>query len=90
LTNVIFNLATYASYIEPLREEISTIVEAEGWSKTSIEKMRKLDSFFKESHRVHGSPAGEVSRVENSNDESRTLNFSFLFLFLQSRLEDWW
>jgi len=70
LTNVIFNLATYSSYIEPLREEISTIVEAEGWSKTSIEKMRKLDSFFKESHRVHGSPAGEASYVENSNDES--------------------
>jgi len=56
-------------------------VEAEGWSKTSIEKMRKLDSFFKESHRVHGSPAGEVSCVENSNDESRTLKFSFLSFF---------
>jgi len=87
LTNVIFNLATYSSYIEPLRGEISTIVEAEGWSRKSIEKMRKLDSFFKESHRVHGSPASEASHVENSIDESGTLNFSFL---LQLRLEDWW
>lgn len=67
LTHVLFNLATYGSYIEPLREEISTIVEAEGWNKASIEKMRKLDSFVKESQRVHGSDAAMVERLAMSD-----------------------
>ncbi|KAL9715653.1 hypothetical protein Ac2012v2_000096 [Leucoagaricus gongylophorus] len=55
LTHILFDLATYNLYIEPLREEISTIVETEGWNKVSMEKMRKLDSFMKESHRLNGS-----------------------------------
>ncbi|KAF5349930.1 hypothetical protein D9756_009063 [Leucocoprinus leucothites] len=53
LTQVLFNLAAYPSYIEPLREEISSVVNAEGWNKISFEKMKKLDSFVKESQR-HG------------------------------------
>jgi len=71
-----FNLATYSSYIGPLREEISTIVKAEGWNKTSIEKMRKLDSFFKESHRVHGSPAGEGSYVKLKDNTEHSTSHS--------------
>ncbi|KAJ3551745.1 hypothetical protein NP233_g13020 [Leucocoprinus birnbaumii] len=63
LSHVLINLATYTSYIEPLRKEISAIVEAEGWSKSSIERMRKLDSFVKESQRVHGSSAVMVRRL---------------------------
>jgi cytochrome P450 len=61
LAHVVLNLATYASYyIEPLREEISRIVKEEGWSKPSFEKMRKLDSFVKESQRVYGTDACEL------------------------------
>jgi cytochrome P450 len=62
LAQVLFNLATYTSYIEPLREEISTIIDAEGWNKVSLEKMRKLDSFVKESQRLHGTEASECER----------------------------
>jgi len=39
------------------------IVEAEGWNKTSIGEMKKLDSFVKESQRIHGSDAGETIDV---------------------------
>ncbi|KAF5350114.1 hypothetical protein D9756_009061 [Leucocoprinus leucothites] len=67
LTHVLFDLAIYKSYIEPLREEISTIVEAEGWNKVSIEKMKKLDSFMKESQRVHGSDAVMSDRLAVSD-----------------------
>jgi cytochrome P450 len=63
LTNVLFNLATHTSYVEPLREEISKIIQEEGWNKISLEKMRKLDSFIKESQRVYGSAAAMVNRV---------------------------
>ena len=38
--------------MEPLREEVESIIAEEGWSKASIGKMRKLDSFLKESMRL--------------------------------------
>lgn len=60
LTHVLFNIATYSSYIEPLRDEVSSVVQEEGWNKVAIEKMRKLDSFVKESQRLHGGEAGEL------------------------------
>ncbi len=41
-------------YIEPLREEVEPIIAADGWTKTAITKMSKLDSFLKESTRIHG------------------------------------
>jgi hypothetical protein len=41
-----------------LREEVSTIVQTEGWTKEAIDKMRKLDSFVKETQRLHGGDAG--------------------------------
>ncbi|KAF9445324.1 cytochrome P450 [Macrolepiota fuliginosa MF-IS2] len=63
LTHVLFNLATYTSYVEPLREEITTVIKEHGWNKVAIEKMRKLDSFIKESERLHGSGAVVLSRL---------------------------
>jgi hypothetical protein len=39
--------------VEPLREEIETLVKEEGWTKASVMKMRKLDSFLKESIRMN-------------------------------------
>ena len=38
--------------MEPLRAEVESIIAEEGWSKASIGKMRKLDSFLKESMRL--------------------------------------
>nr|VWO96347.1 Uncharacterized protein [Ganoderma boninense] len=51
-THALYNLAAHTQYIAPLREEVENIVAAEGWSKASVGKMRKLDSFFKESMRL--------------------------------------
>lgn len=36
-------------YIRPMREEVESIVNQEGWNKSAIVKMRKVDSFLKES-----------------------------------------
>lgn len=52
LTHAIYDLATYPEYILPLREEIMEVIEAEGWTKMAQGKMRKLDSFIKESQRL--------------------------------------
>jgi len=62
LSHVLFNLATHSSYIEPLREEISAIVKTEGWTQAATQNMRKLDSFMKESQRLHGSDAVMIPR----------------------------
>ena len=48
------NLLTNPQYTQPLREEVEAIVEKEGWSRTSLSKMRKVDSFLKESIRIDG------------------------------------
>jgi cytochrome P450 len=52
----LYNLATHPEYIEPLREEIETQLITGGWNKATISKMRKLDSFLKETFRLY--PAG--------------------------------
>ncbi|KAH0837779.1 cytochrome P450 [Lanmaoa asiatica] len=53
-TIALYNLAANPHYVQPLREEVEAIVEKEGWSRTSLSKMRKVDSFLKESVRMEG------------------------------------
>ncbi|TFK62284.1 cytochrome P450 [Pluteus cervinus] len=53
-THALFDLCVHPEYIEPLREEITSIVEAEGWTKGAMAKLYKMDSFLKESIRVSG------------------------------------
>ena len=47
-----FDLAAHPEYVAPMREEVEAIIEAEGWTKASIGKMHKVDSFVKESQRI--------------------------------------
>ncbi|KAF6220525.1 hypothetical protein HO133_002958 [Letharia lupina] len=50
----LFQMCEYPEYIPELREEVRRAVEEdEGWRKTTLTKLRKLDSFVKESQRVH-------------------------------------
>ena len=35
-----------------MRQEVERVVEAEGWSKLSLAKMRRVDSFIRETQRV--------------------------------------
>ncbi len=49
-----YDMATRPEYIAALREEIEQAVKEDGgWQKTTLTKMRKLDSFMKESQRVN-------------------------------------
>lgn len=55
------DLATYPRYMEPLRQEIADVIKEEGmtkndngryiFTKSSIARLKKLDSFIKESER---------------------------------------
>ncbi|EKM60083.1 uncharacterized protein PHACADRAFT_206285 [Phanerochaete carnosa HHB-10118-sp] len=53
-THALYHLAAYPEYIKPLREEVEGIIAEDGWSKDSLQKMRKVDSFLKECQRYEG------------------------------------
>lgn len=54
LTEALYDICAYPEYIGELREEVQcAIQEGGGWYKATLTKMRKLDSFMKESQRMN-------------------------------------
>lgn len=54
LTEAIYDLCAHPEYQDELRQEVLDALDADGgWKKTTLLKMRKLDSFLKESQRMH-------------------------------------
>ncbi|KAF9477848.1 cytochrome P450 [Pholiota conissans] len=53
LSCALYEVATRPEYIKPLRDEVESVVGQEGWSKDSISKLYKMDSFFREVHRCY-------------------------------------
>lgn len=51
-SQVILDLAQHPEFIQPLREEISSVLSAEGWKKTALYNLKLLDSCIKESQRM--------------------------------------
>lgn len=49
---MLYHLAANPHFISPLREEIEAIIAVDGRSKAALNKMRKIDSFIKETLRV--------------------------------------
>lgn len=52
-TNVLYDLAANPEYAEPMRQEVLEVIASEGWTKVSQGKMRRIDSFVKESQRMN-------------------------------------
>lgn len=61
-TQALFDLAVRPSYIEALRDEVESVIRDDGLTKLSLHKMRKLDSFIKESQRFGGAGALAMHR----------------------------
>lgn len=54
LSNVLYDLAAYPEYIQPLRDEICAVASEDGvLQKTSLLKLKLMDSVMKESQRTH-------------------------------------
>ncbi|KAL5499081.1 hypothetical protein ACEPAH_1599 [Sanghuangporus vaninii] len=53
-THALLQVAAHPEDIKPLREEIERIVKEYGWSKASLAKMQKIDSYIKETLRFDG------------------------------------
>jgi Cytochrome P450 len=52
LTNILFDLTANSECIPALREEIKSALETGGWKKTTLNRMRLLDSVMKETFRL--------------------------------------
>ena len=49
---ILCRLLSNPEYITPLRQEAEDAIAEEGWTKAGVDKMRKLDSFVRETQRV--------------------------------------
>ncbi|EAU87973.1 cytochrome P450 [Coprinopsis cinerea okayama7 len=67
LCNTLFELAARQEYFAPLRSEVEDAINTYGWTKEATTKMRKVDSFIRESSRVTGITA--VSMIRNSRSD---------------------
>lgn len=53
-TQALFDLCVHPEYIEPLREELMSVLEQEGgYRKQALTNFKKLDSFMRESQRLN-------------------------------------
>ncbi|KAJ7097132.1 cytochrome P450 [Mycena belliarum] len=52
-THVLFDLTSHPEYMPALREEAERVVQELGWTKTALGRMYRLDSFLRESQRMH-------------------------------------
>ncbi|KAH9836319.1 cytochrome P450 [Rhodofomes roseus] len=50
-TNAMFYLAAHPEWLKPLRDEVEEVTKAEGWTKDSVNRFAKIDSFLRESQR---------------------------------------
>ncbi|KAJ7573480.1 cytochrome P450 [Mycena floridula] len=61
-TNALYKLAAAPDLVQMLRDEVEPILIQEGWTKSSMSKMRKLDSFLKEILRLYLTNAVNLDR----------------------------
>ena len=50
-------------YMQPLREEVESVIAEQGWTRASLLSMRKLDSFLRETFRISGASTSEQSSL---------------------------
>ena len=51
--HALFDLCANPQFIQPLRDEIEQVIGEDGWSMAAISRLKKLDSFMKESQRLN-------------------------------------
>lgn len=61
MTNVLLNLASSPECMNPLRAEVEELIASYGWTKDAIDRMWSVDSFVRESQRLHTLSPGEPS-----------------------------
>ncbi|KAF7349710.1 Cytochrome P450 [Mycena sanguinolenta] len=62
----------------PLREEVESVVEKDGWTKVALDNMHKIDSFIRESQRMNGLNCLASARMVVHPDGFRFSDGTFL------------
>ncbi|KAL6229228.1 hypothetical protein BDW75DRAFT_245921 [Aspergillus navahoensis] len=52
LTQVLYDICGHDGLVDELRQEVLTVIAAEGWQKTTLYKLKLMDSVLKESQRL--------------------------------------
>ncbi|KAL4913034.1 cytochrome P450 [Aspergillus aurantiobrunneus] len=68
LSYLVFDLASYPEHIEPLRSELREVLEGQPISKENIQKLKKLDSFIRESQRLSPPSLANMPRIVTNPD----------------------
>ncbi|KAJ5249274.1 hypothetical protein N7468_000725 [Penicillium chermesinum] len=63
LTYLLFDLASYPEHIEPLRAELQEVLKGGRINKENIQKLKKLDSFIRESQRLSPPSLANMPRI---------------------------
>ncbi|PQE15282.1 cytochrome P450 protein [Rutstroemia sp. NJR-2017a BVV2] len=75
LTQAFYDMCTYPEYIDELREEVRSVINEDGgWRKSSLTKMKKLDSFMKESQRCNP-PSLSMTRSNSTKHKKHILKW---------------
>jgi len=61
-TSCLYDLACHPEVVEPLRKELLSVLATDGTTTTALGKLRKLDSFIRESQRMNGAPSLGMTR----------------------------
>ena len=63
MAQAVFDLVAHPEYISPLRDEVKQVKAFHGnaWTKASIAKLVKMDSFMKESQRFRPPGLGTIA-----------------------------
>ncbi|KAF7378406.1 Cytochrome P450 monooxygenase 51 [Mycena sanguinolenta] len=61
ILHALYTLAANLECVQPLREELESVVGAEGWTKEAMDQLVKMDSFLKENART--APSGAIGLV---------------------------
>ncbi|KAH8103130.1 cytochrome P450 [Cristinia sonorae] len=62
-SHVLYRIASSSQYQTELREEVENVVKQHGWTKASLDKMVKADSFIKECSRFYGVGSTSLTRI---------------------------
>ena len=64
--HALFDLCANPDFIQPLREEIEQVIGQDGWSTNALSKLKKLDSFIKESQRLNQTVLSEFHPLRSN------------------------
>lgn len=71
-----------------MRDEAEAIVAEYGWTEVALQKMRKIDSFLKESQRLNC--PGSCEYIQNlADNDPFIIYFYFWVLITRKTLQDW-